>query len=662
MKKISFLLFAILATSALAKETTTVASTKLDETVISTENFGMSVLETPKNVTVITAEDIEKSGAQDIVEAVRAVPGMYLSGTGGQDFKTDILFRGQVPGKSGQNILVLVDGSSINSTTDTGDFNLNLVPIDTVERIEIVPNGGNVLYGEGAVAGVINIITKEAQNKKYYGQVGADAGNYTRNYKVNFGSKITDRFAVEATYLDKLTDGYKHHSERDIEYVEVKSKYKFDNGNLTLSYSNGEVNSKFSGAVDKKDKRKSNSTTEAKETLDVFKLKYDTKLTNNLEFMVNGDYKHRKYSSTSEKDKKVNGITIKQRVPSTDRDTKTYYINPQIKYNYWDKSYLVLGGDFSKGESDYQSQSHTSTGSKTTNTFTNRKSIGGFVINNLKYDDFQFTQGFRHQRIEYDLENRNAPSKSFDHTFNAQAYELTGTYFANDTSSIFLSYNRAFRAPTAGEAGSWNTIHSNLDIQTSDTIELGGKTLWNNFYLSSSIFHSKTEKEIFYLTKASGEQSSNYNFPDPILRTGVEIATEQYFDKLTLKQSFSYTHHEIDGGKYDGKKVPGLPNIMASIGFNYELIDNLNINTTLFYRGSSYAQYDYHNKLGKQGGYSEVNLNVNYTLENGLTLFGGVNNLFDKEYYYAKAGTSKDTLSYYAGNRRSYFVGFKYNF
>lgn len=101
---------------------------------------------------------------------------------------------------------------------------------------------------------------------------------------------------------------------------------------------------------------------------------------------------------------------------------------------------------------------------------------------------------------------------------------------------------------------------------------------------------------------------------------------------------------------------------MASIGFNYELIDNLNINTTLFYRGSSYAQYDYHNKLGKQGGYSEVNLNVNYTLENGLTLSGGVNNLFDKEYYYAKAGTSKDTLSYYAGNRRSYFVGFKYNF
>ena len=164
------------------------------------------------------------------------------------------------------------------------------------------------------------------------------------------------------------------------------------------------------------------------------------------------------------------------------------------------------------------------------------------------------------------------------------------------------------------------------------------------------------------MTKASGEQSSNYNFPDPILRTGIELASEQYIDKLTLRQSLSYIHHEIDGGKYDGKKVPGLPNYTASIGFNYELIDNLNINATLFYYGSSYAQYDYHNRLGKQGGHSETNLNINYTLNNGLTIYGGVNNLFDKEYYYAKASTSTDTLSYYAGNKRSYFVGFKYSF
>ena len=230
MKKISLILLAILATEGMAAEKNSIASTRLNETVVSTENFGTSVLETPKNVTVITAADIEKYGAQSVEEAVKSVPGMYISSTGGQDFMADIIFRGQIPGKSAQNILVLVDGSSINSTTDTGAFNLNLVPIDTVERIEVVPNGGNVLYGEGAVGGVINIITKEAQNKKYYGQAGIERGNWnTRNYKVNVGSQVTDRFSLEATYLDKSIDGYRHHSERETKYAEIKSKYRFDN-------------------------------------------------------------------------------------------------------------------------------------------------------------------------------------------------------------------------------------------------------------------------------------------------------------------------------------------------------------------------------------------------------------------------------------------------
>ncbi|EHO21668.1 hypothetical protein HMPREF9466_00525 [Fusobacterium necrophorum subsp. funduliforme 1_1_36S] len=69
------------------------------------------------------------------------------------------------PGKEEQSILFLLDGIPYNSTVDTGAVNLNLIPIDIVERIEIIPNGGNVVYGEGAVGGVINIITKKGKTK-----------------------------------------------------------------------------------------------------------------------------------------------------------------------------------------------------------------------------------------------------------------------------------------------------------------------------------------------------------------------------------------------------------------------------------------------------------------------------------------------------------------
>ena len=135
-----------------------IASSKLDETVVSVEKFETNLLQVSKNITIITEEEIKKSGAQEVEEVLRIVPGVFLNGANGKDFSSDIILRGQVPGKSGQNILVLVDGSSINSSTDTGNFDLNLIPIETIERIEVVPNGGTVLYGEGAVGGVINII------------------------------------------------------------------------------------------------------------------------------------------------------------------------------------------------------------------------------------------------------------------------------------------------------------------------------------------------------------------------------------------------------------------------------------------------------------------------------------------------------------------------
>ena len=167
MKKIFILTTFLLVVSqqGFSKENPTV---KLGETVVSAESFGNSVLKTPKNITVITATDIKERGAQSIEDALKNVPGlMAYNNMGGSDAK--ISFRGMIPGKEEQNILFLMDGLPYNSVVDTGGVNLNLIPIDNVERIEVLPNGGNILYGEGAVAGVINIITKKPRDKKYYG-------------------------------------------------------------------------------------------------------------------------------------------------------------------------------------------------------------------------------------------------------------------------------------------------------------------------------------------------------------------------------------------------------------------------------------------------------------------------------------------------------------
>ena len=634
-KQRGLFIYCILAQITLAN----IGNVKLDDTVIISNSFGTKVLETAKNTTVVTAEDIEKMGYQSTEEALKSVTGVFYSTTGGKDHMPEVILRGQAPGKASQNILVLLNGTPLNSTTDTGGVNLGMIPVDDIERIEVIPNGGNVLFGEGASAGTISITTKEKNNEKYYGYLGFNGGSYNkRNYKIKVGTNVTEKLSFDITYQDDFLGGYRHHSEKDSRYINTNIAYKIDNGSIELGYLDSIVDAKFSGYVDKDNIKKSNSKTEARETLQIFNGKVTKKLSDNLSFFLNGDYKERKYKSQT-----------------SDRDTKSYYIKPELKYEYMKKSHLVLGGDFNKGESDYWSSSHAK------NNFTNRNAEGIFLSNSTHIGDFIFDQGYRIQRIDYDQKVRKGVGKDRDGDFKEDAYEISTSYLLTDELSLYASYNHTFRAPTVDELGSWK---GKPEVQTANVFELGTKGLINDFiYLSSSIYRSETEKEIFYLTADSGEVTGNYNFQNKIIRDGIEISLEQYFEKLTLKQNFSFVNHKVDGGKYSGKKVPGVPEYLANLGFSYKFIENLEVSTTWFYYGSSYAQYDYENKYAKQGGHTEVNLNINYKYNPNLLLYTGINNLFDKEYFYAKAPSKKgDDVRYYYGNRRSVYAGFKYSF
>lgn len=634
-KQRGILIYCILAQTISAN----IESIKLDDTVITSNSFGTKILETAKNTSVITSEDIERMGCQSTEEALKSIPGVFYSTTGGKDHMPEVILRGQTPGKASQNILVLLNGTPLNSTTDTGGVNLGLIPINDIERIEVIPNGGNVLFGEGASAGTISITTKHKDNRKYYGYIGFDGGSYNkRNYKAKLGTNVTDKLSFDITYQDDFLGGYRHHSEKDSRYFSTNATYDIDDGSLELGYLDSIVDAKFSGYVDKNDIKKSNSNTEARETLQILNGKVVKKLTNNLSFFLNGDYKKRKYKSQT-----------------TDRDTKSYYIKPELKYEYMKKSYLVLGGDFNKGESDYWSSSHAK------NNFTNRNAEGIFLSNNTQLGSFIFNQGYRIQKIDYNQKVRKGIGKDRDGNFKENAYEISTSYLITDELSLYASYNHTFRAPTVDELGSWQ---GTPEVQTSNIFEIGTKGLVNDFiYLSSSIYRSETENEIFYLTADSGEVTGNYNFQNKIIRDGIEISLEQYFEKITLKQNFSFVDHKVDGGKYSGKKVPGVPEYLANLGIGYKIIENLELSTTWFYYGSSYAQYDYENKYSKQGGHTEVNLNLNYKFNSDLLLYTGINNLFDKEYFYAKAPIKKgDVLRYYYGNRRNIYAGFKYSF
>ena len=187
-KKIIILSLVLAALVAHAEETVT-GEIRLDEEMISTSGFESTVGEQVKNVTVITKDDIAKEGYKTLEDVLRNAPGVTFVNSGSGP---SIDIRGQGD-KAVSKVKVLVDGVAMNVLdTSHGTTPINTVAVSNIERIEIIPGGGAVLYGSGTVGGVVNIITKKPTETG--GVVSAQYGSFDdMNGGINAGFKVSDK-------------------------------------------------------------------------------------------------------------------------------------------------------------------------------------------------------------------------------------------------------------------------------------------------------------------------------------------------------------------------------------------------------------------------------------------------------------------------------------
>ncbi len=128
----------------------------LDEVSITATRIEESVLDTPPSVTIITAQDMEARGATTVADALRAVPGVVVNDYGGQGSIKSMFIRGSTAAQ----VLVLVDGIRVNTALN-GSTDLSSIPVENIERIEVLHAGASALYGGDAVGGVVNVITRK---------------------------------------------------------------------------------------------------------------------------------------------------------------------------------------------------------------------------------------------------------------------------------------------------------------------------------------------------------------------------------------------------------------------------------------------------------------------------------------------------------------------
>ena len=170
---------AILSGTASAAETNDKPNFVFDQILVTAQRYEKNDVDTPASASVVTGAQIQATGAKNAQEALTLFGGFtslqYGAGGASQGSMTSkVIMRGVYNGT-----LVLINGTPLNLR---GLYNLEDIPVEDIERIEIVKGGGSVLYGSEAAGGVINIITKaERQNS-----VKVSGGNYgQQNHSVD---------------------------------------------------------------------------------------------------------------------------------------------------------------------------------------------------------------------------------------------------------------------------------------------------------------------------------------------------------------------------------------------------------------------------------------------------------------------------------------------
>ena len=182
---------------------------ELDTVVVTATRIAQHNYKIAGNVTVITKEEIEASNARSVPDILKEALGIYVFDK--NTAKTAVVDMRGFGDSATSNVLVLVNDRKINSV-DISGADLIQVPIEAVERIEIIRGAGSVLYGDNAVGGVINIITKKGIGE-FSGRLGGVYGSYdTRGVDLEVSGEKNDvSYFFYAKYFDQR--GFRQNSD-----------------------------------------------------------------------------------------------------------------------------------------------------------------------------------------------------------------------------------------------------------------------------------------------------------------------------------------------------------------------------------------------------------------------------------------------------------------
>lgn len=609
----------------------------LEDMVVTASRVPTQKVDTPADISVITKEEIADQNYASASDALRAIPGVNVLGSGakgssmGQD---KILLNGD------ERVLVLVDGRRMNlgsSGNSSADW---LPPVNAIERIEVLKGGGSALYGTDAVGGVINVIMKK----------GSDMGNHV-TVKAAGGSWNAEQYAISASGSNDSGLGLivSATKERRGEY-----KFKNANGKSQLLKNSGYDDT---GVIVKLDQ----------------KVGEDNRIGVNFEH-INAEggspFGYSKWETTDSHKRISNNVALRYDWNESSDEKGYVQVYKNYQHAHFRSPSVSNQSNFTDSTVGFEAQQNFKFSE--TDAFTaGLEYYKTTVDNNALYTgerDINNKAIFAENRWEFAPSWQLNTGLRYDH-HSKYGSEVTPKVALNkkfdENSNVYLFWGRVFNAPTTDDlfwhqvdSSQWGTFYTygdpNLKPEKGYVWTFGGNTKLNEkTSLSANVFYSKITDAIDwdYTSVPNYTLAVNVNKEK---RRGLELSLNHDFDdNLSAYASYTYVQVKQDKGKGFTKDLTTKPNIYRA-GLKYKNADwlfTLNANAVT---GQSEKNF-------VDSSYFTLDLGAQYKINDNAKLFINGYNLTNARYA-EFGGLYKNGEAKYPMAGRSFIIGAEYTF
>lgn len=593
-----------------------IKSVNLNEVVVVTATkFPKNQNETGKVLTVIDEQQLSRSSGKDLAQLLNEQVGIVINGANSNPGKDKSVF---VRGATSEHTLILLDGIPVNDPSGVGGaFDLRLLPIDQIERVEILKGSQSTLYGSDAIAGVINIITKKKGTKPLGGSGTLSYGSYNTfkgNAGINGSTKLVD---YNIGYTRFKTDGIS-------EATDEKGTGNFDKdgyaqnafqANLGIRPTDKLIVKPFVRYTD-------------------FDGKYDA---GSFKDDLAGSFRSKliNYGLTSQYDFSNGAVNIQY---GRDRVERRYISTDEYSASGYDT--IPFSGNFDNAEvfANYSFTKQLQILGGLNHQWTDMDNPHGIIKDPSVKITSPYLSFFLKDMGGFSLElgGRYVNHSTFGSTLT---YSINPSYFINRSIKLFANYSTGFKAPTLSQLYGQYGSNKNLKVEQSKSSELGVQFFLpdNKFNVRVTGFSRNVDNSITY------NYATGYINLDKQADYGFEIEPNtQITSKLNIRAFYAFVDGKVTTKVADRdttyNNLIRRPKNSFGVNVGYQVTNKLfaSLNFKTFGKRDDkfFDSNTFTTKDVSLDAYQLVDVYIEYRLlKNKLKLFIDAKNLLNQKYY-----------------------------